>query len=399
MGPARIAAALLAAGPAAAGGRPDLASPGEAGEGEERVRAGTPAIEVIGGELAVVLSAEAAEAVGLRTQTLAPARRRLAWGAWVEVVDTSTLVTRRNDYELSRAAEQVSEVDMQTARAEYRRLVDLGEGGRIVSPQELRRALGAFQRQQALVRAERIRQATIRDAVAHDWGPELADRILRGAPEDDLLADLVERRRVLLRLTLPPGRSLAGDLADRGVGAGAARKTGGEGDAAAVRALPPAAVDVVVSRGSMPAAAGGTRLAARLLAPAPATDRTLQGETWFLTAPADRLRTGMRVAAEVVAADDAGRDRSGDADSAAASGTLVPEEAVLWHDGRPWVYAQVAEGAWARRDLSSAVETRDGWFVAAGSVAPGDVVVTGGATTLLSEEYRWQIPTEDDDDD
>ncbi len=349
----------LATPPAALGDDDDPPLPSDAGN-----------VRVLeGGQVAVVLDDELREAIGVQTEALVATEQRERYGAWVEVVDTSPLLVARSQYALSKATESVSEVDMQTARAEYRRLVDLGERGRIVSPQELRRAQGEFQRQQALVRTEQIRQLAIRDELAQGWSPQLADAVLSG--NDPLIGAVVERERVLLRLTLPPGRSLVGEE----VAAEQAR----------VAVLVPAGDD-----------RAPRRLAAQVVAPAPGTDERLQGETWWLSVPSPRLRTGMRLAAEVQAQDVVAR-----------RGALVPSTAVVWHDGRPWVYvaaedeelaAAGAGVAYVRQDLSAAIEQFDGWFASVG-IEPGQEVVVRGATTLLSEEYRWQIPTEDDDDD
>lgn len=359
LGSLLLCVGVLASGPLLADDDDD-----EPGEGEGAVRV------LEGGTVAVVLDDELRDAIGVRTQALVASERRESYGAWVQVVNTVPLIEARSQYALSVATESVTDVDMQTARAEYRRLVELGERGRIVSPQDLRRAEGEFQRQQALVRTEQIRQLTIRDELAQAWSPQLADAVL--ADEDSLIRAVVERERVLLRLTLPPGRTL---IADEGTGE-AAR------------------VDVRLPDG---AGRAPRRLAAQVLAPATETDARLQGETWWLSVPSQRLRTGMRLSAQVEAAD-----------GTAERGALVPSQAVVWHDGRPWVYVAV-EGedddeeadhgvAYARQDLSQAAEQFDGWFAMTG-VAPGQEVVVSGATTLLSEEYRWQIPTEDDDDD
>lgn len=333
----------------------------EPGESEGAVRV------LEGGAVAVVLDDELRDAIGVQTQALVAAERRDSYSAWVQVVNTAPLIEARSQYALSVATESVSDVDMQTARAEYRRLVELGDRGRIVSSQDLRRAQGEFQRQQALVRTEQIRQLAIRDELAQAWSPQLADAVV--ADDDPLIRAVVERERVLLRLTLPSGRSL---IADESTG-------------------PDARVDVLLPDG---VGRAPRRLAAQVLAPATGTDARLQGETWWLSVPSQRLRTGMRLSAQVETAN-----------GTAQRGALVPRQAVVWHDGRPWVYVAVeaeddAESgvAYARQDLSQAVEQFDGWFAMIG-VMPGQEVVVRGATTLLSEEYRWQIPTEDDDDD
>jgi hypothetical protein len=49
-----------------------------------------------------------------------------------------------------------------------------------------------------------------------------------------------------------------------------------------------------------------------------------------------------------------------------------------------------------RRDLDVYTVTREGWIVKQGFHA-GEQIVLHGAQMLLSEEFRWSIPDEDDD--
>lgn len=71
-----------------------------------------------------------------------------------------------------------------------------------------------------------------------------------------------------------------------------------------------------------------------------------------------------------------------------ASG-IVPESAVVWQDGRAWVYMQQDEEHFLRRAVALEVGREDGWSVH-GLRADARVVVTG-AQQLLSEEQRAEI--------
>lgn len=61
----------------------------------------------------------------------------------------------------------------------------------------------------------------------------------------------------------------------------------------------------------------------------------------------------------------------------------VPESAVVWLDGKPWVYVQESGGRFARRELG------------AQAVAPNERIVVTGAQMLLSQEFRSQIHMEE----
>jgi hypothetical protein len=70
-------------------------------------------------------------------------------------------------------------------------------------------------------------------------------------------------------------------------------------------------------------------------------------------------------------------------------GVVIPRSAVVRQSGKTWVYVQTALDQFARREVSLEDPTAEGWF--ARSISAGDRVVTTGAQTLLSEEFKSQI--------
>jgi len=78
------------------------------------------------------------------------------------------------------------------------------------------------------------------------------------------------------------------------------------------------------------------------------------------------------------------------------AGVEVPYSAVVWYAGKPWIYVEQAPGRFVRRAVGRHTENGSDWFVRAGLRSGERIVVTGGQM-LLSEEFRWQIPEEDND--
>jgi len=72
------------------------------------------------------------------------------------------------------------------------------------------------------------------------------------------------------------------------------------------------------------------------------------------------------------------------------TGVVVPRSAVVRSGARSWIYLQVSEGEFSRRELRDALSVEGGWFVQDG-YTPGQAVVTSGAQCLLSEELKSQI--------
>lgn len=121
------------------------------------------------------------------------------------------------------------------------------------------------------------------------------------------------------------------------------------------------------------------------ISPAIESNTVLQGETYYFLADAsgDKYRAGMHVHVWVPQT------------SESISGVFVPESAVVWSSGTPWVYIRNSEESFIRQVINNPVELDKGIFVAKG-LEVGDKVVTSGAQMLLAEEYRWSIPDEDD---
>jgi hypothetical protein len=71
----------------------------------------------------------------------------------------------------------------------------------------------------------------------------------------------------------------------------------------------------------------------------------------------------------------------------------VPRTAVVWHEGQPWVYVQVATGQFARRSVQLLDRAGADYLLGSG-VEVGEVVVSRQTQVLLSEEFR----TAGDDD-
>ncbi len=77
------------------------------------------------------------------------------------------------------------------------------------------------------------------------------------------------------------------------------------------------------------------------------------------------------------------------------SGVLIPYDAVVRYQGRNWVYVQATDTEFARRAITLSEPGNGGWFATAGFQA-GDRIVVVGAQTLLSEEMKSQLSSDED---
>jgi multidrug efflux pump subunit AcrA (membrane-fusion protein) len=204
---------------------------------------------------------------------------------------------------------------------------------------------------------------------------ELAARPGAAVEAGAVLAQVVDFRRPLVRLDLPPEVLAEGPPREL--------------DLVTAQPVPAA----LLGAGSRPEAAAPAPSAhARLLGPGPQVDAALQlAAFWYEAQPAPAARgvawrPGLFVEAYLKAADAGRRDA-----------VSIPASALLYHQGRVLVYVRLDPGKYARREVVVLGREGDRCIVAArqglapSGVTPGEPVVHRQAQILLSEEFRIDV--------
>ncbi len=127
----------------------------------------------------------------------------------------------------------------------------------------------------------------------------------------------------------------------------------------------------------------GQRVALTFVSPLPQETHEENTPVLYL-APADAL--GTRATNSVTVAF---------AEGAAEPGTSLPASAVVWWEGRSWIYVPQRPGRFARRAVT--VRPASGNELIVTGLAADTPVVVSGAQLLLSEEQRAQIQVGEDD--
>jgi hypothetical protein len=123
---------------------------------------------------------------------------------------------------------------------------------------------------------------------------------------------------------------------------------------------------------------------ASLIASAPQVDPITQGERVFFKLEARKLPFGARITAWLPN------------DAQGSHGVIIPESAVVWHLGQAFVFIKTSDSKFERRTLPELLPNQNGYFAGMGFKAGEDIVITG-AQTLLSQELKNLIPSEDND--
>ncbi len=309
----------------AAPGKPALATP-------------QPSVQTVNGETVITVGADAPRAshIDVAPPTLVAIEPENT--AYATVVDLQPLFDLRNRLAAVHADYDTLRAQAGNSRAQYERSRVLFEDDRNVSQKSLQDARAAMQGDQAKLQSAEATQSGLGATMRQQFGEALTSAAL--APASDLYQRLLAGRAVVLRVTLPAGFS----------GAAPARIT----------------VDVP----------DGQPAAAQKLSASPQGDPAVQGDPWFYAA-GRALPVGTRTSAHVPSSNQR------------TSALVIPERAVVWYGGQPWVYVRTAPDRFTRRYVPDASAGDQGFVVTDGFHA-GDEVVMHGAQLLLSEELRPQ---------
>lgn len=262
--------------------------------------------------------------------------------AQAAVLDLEPLFALRGQLQEARA--DIARLASQLARAEAERerVQALFNDDRNVSERTLQSARSQVEQDRAALTAARARADGVHARLVQGWGP-LGGSASGEAPAE--LERLADRRNSLVAVALR-----------------------GEGEAPPVMLLRlPDGKDVIE---------------ARRIGPAPRSLAQAAGETWLYKS-ARVLPTGTRLAARGV--------------TGTAMLSLVPNNAVVWYAGLPWIYVRDDDEPeeFTRQALPAEAQRPDGWL--SPTLEDDARIVTRGAQLLLSEELKHTLADENDD--
>lgn len=302
------------------------------------------------GATVVTLSPQTQAQSDIRTTALQAGKHQETLATFGSVVAIDPLIELRTRYLTAKAEADVVRASLLSSQQEHERLSRLNQDNKNVSDRAVVAAQAQLKADQARLAAAETSAANIRDTMRQQWGEALT-KLATAQPTSPALERLLQYRDVLLQITLPFGMA------------------------------PPQSGD---SLSVTPAGAQGKSIKAHYVSISPQTDATLPGRTYFYRAPADNLRTGMRLSVRMTETE------------GQTSGVIVPNSAVVWYGGKAWVYRKQGAGRFMRHAISTDTAVSGGWFNS-GTLQPGDQLVTSGAQLLLSEEFKYQIKNENDD--
>jgi hypothetical protein len=270
------------------------------------------------------------------------------------------IVASRNRQAAAQAQTEKTKAGLDALSQQYERSKALYEENRNISARKYQEAEAAwrsakadYQAAQAALKAsqktigiaEEARLALI-DSARQQWGKVISKWLSDNTPAFE---SLVRQQTRLIQITLPSEVQISSG---------------------------PGAVRIQTTAGSY--------VSAHLVSPSPRTDPRTQGMSFFYLAPA---RMGLLPGMSTMAYLPVGPK---------VKGVFVPESAVVWRQGKAWVYLQKDKTRFVRREVPNSNPVKDGFLVTKGFAAT-DWIAVKGAQTLLSEEFRSRVQEQEED--
>lgn len=300
-----------------------------------QAKKGPAQISTENGQTVLTLDSPTQNRLGLEVATLAATVGRGQATLPAVVFSVQDLAASRNSYIAAQTQVQKARVAADVARKAYRRLKTLFEEDQNISEKSLQSAQATLEANEADVRSSE-QQLTLQESVARqEWGSVVAKWAVEGSLE---LQRILDQSDVLVQMTMPTGPTYGA----------------------------PKTISLEIP--------GGARTQAKLISTFPRVDPRIQGRSFLYLAHAQPgLIPGVNLLAHLSI-------------GSLMKGLIVPTSAVVWSEGKAWVYQQTAADHFTRRAVPTDAPVERGFFVAEG-FSPGDKVVIQGAQALLSEEF------------
>lgn len=302
------------------------------------------------GATIISISPAAQKQSDILTSPLKASSHQASISTYGNVVSIDSLIELRNRYLAVKSEIDVLKATLSHDKSEFERLKALNQDNKNVSDKAVAGAAANTKSDETKITAAESNAKNISDSIRQLWGDTLAQHAINPRTSD-LLQALISNKRVLIQTTLPF------DAAE-----------------------PKQNSSIMIA----PTAAPSHTMSAQYVSPAPLTNSTIQGKTYFYHAVTNELRAGMQINATTATS------------SKKSNGVIVPNNAIIWYAGKPWVYQKTGADQFSRKPIHTNIEVDDGWFYQ-GHLKANDEVVISGAQLLLSEEFKSQIMNENDD--
>jgi hypothetical protein len=290
----------------------------------------------------LTLTLQEQQNAGIIAARLDPAPAQDYMHGFATVLDPAGLATLDNQYLDAETQVAAAKARLAASQAAYRRAQILYKDQQNISTAQLQSARSSFDVDNNSLTAAQTRATGIIANTQQIWGGVIAKALASDSP---LISDLVGRHRYLVRVTLPPSVTIE---------------------------TPPEVASALY---------GATDVRLTFISLATTADPKLQGMSYLYETPAKNLLPGLTLDATLAIA-------------GVRQGLIVPDSAVVWLEGRAWIYIRKQPTIFVRRAITpDRAAPRNGFIVT--GLPPDALIVIQGTQMLLSEEFRASVPVED----
>ncbi len=330
---------------------------------EQPVKAAIQVSQDDAGATVITVGSDLQKRTGIEIADLKAAPYQQQIQAYGSVLDLQSFTDLSNTIANAKAQLEIAKAKLFASQAAFNRAQVLNENRQVISTAQLQAAEATYRTDEASAQGAQVQMQNAAASASQSWGPVLGKSL---AESIGLAKELVEHRKVLVQVTVPIGVSLP---------------------------KPPEAASIETTTGQ--------RVNINFVSPATRTDPKVQGLSFFYTADAaSEALPGMNVIAFLPAGQP-------------APGLAIPASAVVWLQGKAWVYQQTAADRFTRHEIPTTQPQAGGAYVVAVSGtasrpeadAPAsddadasaqgfptnEPLVVKGAQMLLSQEFGAQI--------
>lgn len=312
--------------------------------------AGNEKIHIVDGYKAIQLDDEVVSTSGIQFEPLSAVVFSPEFAAYAEVLDIAPLVMLKTEYADLLAEKNVTQTELNNRNKILERAENLYRIKSLASGElEMNRAERDIKA--AELRAMIVRLEGIAYKLESRWGQSIGNLVLDPKKQTDF-DSLASYRTLLVLVSLLKNQRL--DDPEQKVFVSSLNQR-------------------------------NTAHSVRYLDKANQISNPLYGESHIYLLDSQKLRPGMRLFAWIK---ESGEDKTG---------LFLPASAVIWYANEPWIYVSHSDNIFVRKPLGNATKLDDGWLLDEGQIGKDALVVSKGGQSLLSEEFKWAIPNEDDD--
>ena len=298
-------------------------------------------VSIQDGESVVTLDMATQSKGGIITAPIGSISHREELMAYGVVLQLQDLADLHNSYISAEGQTENARVKLEVSQKEYKRLKALNADEKNVSDKVFQTAEATWRSDETNAHTSQRALHALEGIIRQQWGNVIAQWLFNESPAFNRL---VQQEDILVQVTLPVSTHIPSPLGTAWI-----------------------------------QTPEGKLVSANLISPSPRTDPRIQGISYFYDIPAKatNLLPGMDVSAFLPVGSN-------------VKGFFIPASAIVWWQGRSWVYIQKDATQMLRREVSATSPIRDGYFVTTG-FTEGNRIVVKGSQILLSEEFRPQV--------